>query len=126
MVRNLTRSPLPRVSWKKIKERVLFKEYDLSLVFAGDKEMKRINRKYRQKNKPANVLSFGFGRNSGEIFLNLPLVRSEAMAAGKSLKTHIIFLYIHALLHLKGFKHDTESQLKIMRKIEKKWLKILS
>ncbi len=126
MVINLTKFPLPQVSWKKIKDRVLFKEYDLSLVFAGDKEMKRINRKYRQKNKPANVLSFGFGGNSGEIFLNLPLAHSEAKAVGQSFRTHIIFLYIHALLHLKGFKHNTQKEFKIMNKAEKKWLKILS
>jgi|SRR3989344_1844112 len=115
MITNLTRFKPPRVNWKKFKNKILGASYDLSLVFAGSKEMARMNKIYRGKNKPANVLAFPLGVNFGEIFINLPLARKE-----------LVFLYIHALLHLKGFKHDTQKQLKIMNRAEQKWLKILS
>src|SRR3989338_3043664 len=126
MARNLTRLALPRIPWSKIKNRVLFAKYDLSLVFVGDAEMKRINGRYRRKNKPTNVLAFGLCKNYGEIFIDLPFATREAKSAGRSARRHLLFLYIHALLHLKGFGHDNTKQSKIMNKMEQKWLEILS
>lgn len=126
MVTNLTRFKLPRVYWRKVKNKILGDEYDLSLVFLGDKKIAEINRKYRAKNKPTNVLALPLDKKSGEVFLDLPLAFREARSAGQSRKRYLTFLYIHALLHLKGFKHDTKKELKIMNKAEQKWLKALS
>ena len=126
MARNLTRLTPPRIDWLKVKNRILSPKYDLSLVFVGDAEMKRINGRYRRKNKPTNVLAFGLGKNYGEIFIDLPFATREAKSAGRSARTHLLFLYIHALLHLKGFGHDNTKQSKIMNKMEQKWLEILS
>src|SRR3989338_8344437 len=82
-----------KIPWKKIKEEILGKKYDLSVVLAGDSLMKKLNNTYCRKNKPASVLSFPFSQKQGEIFINL------------AQKTHFpLFLFIHALLHLKGFK----------------------
>ena len=125
MIRNLTRVFLPKISWQKIKNKILSKDYDLSLVFAADREMARINRKYRGKSVPTNVLSFALDRKSGEIFIGSWQARREAEKLNKSFRQHLIYLYIHALLHLKGFKHDGDKQSKIMNRAEKKWLKIL-
>ena len=126
MVTNLTRQKLPPVGWRKIKNKILGAKYDLSLVFAGDKETAKITKKYRAKNKPANVLAFALDKWAGEVFVDLPLVFREADGAGKTRRAYLVFLYIHALLHLKGFKHDTNKELKIMNKAEQKWLKALS
>ncbi|MEK7566923.1 MAG: rRNA maturation RNase YbeY [Patescibacteria group bacterium] len=123
MITNLTRLNPPRLNWKKFKNKILGKNYDLSLVFMGSKEISRINKKYRGKNKPTNVLAFPLGARSGEIFIDLPLAYKEAKTGGKLRSKHLIFLYIHALLHLNGFKHDTDKQLKIMNRAEQKWLK---
>ncbi|QQG45809.1 MAG: rRNA maturation RNase YbeY [Candidatus Niyogibacteria bacterium] len=125
-VKNLTVKTLPELPWQKIKNKILFSRYDLSLVFTGDKEMTRINRRYRRKNGPTNVLAFALGKNSGEIFIDLPFVRREAKKSARTQRSHVLLVYIHALLHLKGFKHDTPKQLKIMNQAEQKWLKILS
>ncbi|MFH0803641.1 MAG: rRNA maturation RNase YbeY [Candidatus Tagabacteria bacterium] len=99
----------PKISWEKIKEKVLGKKYELSLVLAGNALMKKLNIKYRKQNKAASVLSFPFSKTEaplrqgsagqGEIFINL------------SQKKHSpVFLFIHALLHLKGLEHSAKME----------------
>ncbi|MBI2507029.1 MAG: rRNA maturation RNase YbeY [Candidatus Niyogibacteria bacterium] len=126
MVKNLTRLKIPAISWQKIKNKILSKDYELSLVFVSDKEMARINLKYRGATGPTDILAFLLAKNSGEIFIDLPFASRKAGFLKKNIKERVLFLYIHALLHLKGFKHGTLHQSKIMLKHEKKWLKILS
>jgi len=89
------KAPLPRVPFLKIKERVLGKNYDLSLVFCGDKLSQKLNRTYRQKDYSTNVLSFPISKNSGEIFINLRRLKGFSVS----------HLFIHGLLHLKGMQH---------------------
>jgi ssRNA-specific RNase YbeY (16S rRNA maturation enzyme) len=101
---NLTKRKIPRIPWKKIKDEILGKKYDLSLVLAGNGLMKKLNLKYRRKNKTASVLSFPLSKNQGEIFINL-----------SQKKYSPLFLFIHALLHLKGLKHSVK-----MKEQEKK------
>lgn len=126
MLRNLTGITLPRIAWQKVKDKILGKAYDLSLVFVPIGEMAKISRRLRAHRGPANVLAFGLTKNTGEIFINLSQAVREAESFQKKPKEHLLFLYIHALLHLKGFKHKTRNQLKVMQKSEQKWLKILS
>ena len=123
MIRNLTRLKLPRICWRKIKNKILSRRFDLSLVFVGDRKMSSLNYKYTSRNKPTNVLAFPLDKYSGEIFIDLPLAYREADEFGKTRRAHLFFLYIHAILHLKGFKHDNIRQLKIMNRAEHKWLK---
>lgn len=93
-VNNLTKKITPKIPYKNIKEKILGKKYELSLVLAGEKLMANLNKTYRQKNEAANTLSFPFSKKEGEIFLNINNTKKE-----------IIFLFIHSLLHLKGLKH---------------------
>lgn len=98
-VANKSGRRIPNIRWEKIKNGILGKEYDLSLVFADNSLMKKINRQYRKKNKIANTLSFVFDKHAGEIFLN---------NNRRKLKNELLFLYIHSLLHLKGCRHNEE------------------
>lgn len=126
MLKNLTGITLPQISWQKVKNKILGKAYDLSLVFVPEGEMAKISRSSSAHRGPANVLAFGLAKNTGEIFINLPQAMREAKSFQKKPKEHLLFLYIHALLHLRGLKHETKNQLKAMQKSEQKWLKILS
>jgi len=78
--------------WEKIKNQVLGKEYDLSLVFADNVLMKELNKTYRKKGGSANVLSFPLSKTMGEIFINKKAARPD-------------YLFLHSLLHLRGFEH---------------------
>ena len=100
-----------------LKDKVLGKKYELSLVFIDKKESKKLNKLYRKKDKPTNVLSFPISETSGEIFIDLDTAKVQAPEFGMNFKKFVKYLYIHGLLHLKGMDHgDT------MEKAEKRLL----
>ncbi len=109
---------LPAKDRERIKDEILGKDYELSFVFASPPLSKKLNRIYRGKDKPANVLSFPLSKNSGEIFIDLATAKKEAEDFGMTLKQFSKFLFIHGLLHLKGLSHGAK-----MKQTEKKLLK---
>src|SRR3989338_6060056 len=74
--------PTLAVPFGKIAEKILGKNYSLSLVLSGDKLTRKINRTYRKKDYPANVLSFALSKDEGEIFLNVRKAEREAKTLG--------------------------------------------
>ena len=114
-ITNKTKSKLPCLFFSKIKEEILGKNYDLSLVFIGNKLSQELNKKYRNKDKPANILSFPLEKTQGEIFINPILSKMSAKDFGRTEENFITFLFIHGLLHLKGYDHGST-----MEKEEKK------
>jgi ssRNA-specific RNase YbeY (16S rRNA maturation enzyme) len=83
------------VKFTKIKNSVLGKKYDLSVAFLSPQKMRAITRATKGKNKVSNVLAFPLSKTSGEILI--------CKKAAKPFSVE--YLFIHALLHLKGLKH---------------------
>ncbi len=106
-ITNVTKDRLPRLPFFAIKNAILGKTYELSLVFTGNALSQKLNKKYKKKNAPANVLSFKLGPHTGEIFLDLAKARKEADENGEECKDRVLFLVIHGLLHLKGYTHSS-------------------
>ena len=106
---NARTSP-PPLPLEKIASSVLGSTYNLSVVFCGEKLSQRLNRTYRKKNKPTNVLSFPLSKNEGEIFLNLIRIKKEAKKEGLPLTGYLSYLFIHGLLHLKGHDHGSRME----------------
>lgn len=106
-VKKLVKGTRPRVPFKQMKEKVLGKGYSLSLVLCGNTLTHKLNKTYRKKDKPTNILSFSLDQKEGEIFLNLPLLKKEAHTQGRSMSAHTSYLFIHGLLHLKGYTHGS-------------------
>jgi probable rRNA maturation factor len=109
-VKNNTRKNKPAVQFKKIKQSVLGKEYELSLVLIGDKLSQKLNREYRKINKPTNILTFPLSKDSGEIFINLNLAKKQSARFERKYNGFIGFLFIHGLLHLKGYEHSSKME----------------
>ncbi len=103
-----------------IKNAVLGKNYDLSLVFIGNTRSRSLNRTHRGKDKPTNILSFELSNKSGEIFINLPLSRKESDMFDRSPDNFVLFLFIHGLFHLKGLSHGDTME-KAEAKMRKKF-----
>lgn len=97
---------------------MLGEKYTLSLVFIGDKKSHSLNKKYRGKDKPTNVLAFPLSDEEGEIFINLDQVKREASSFEMNGSSFCAFLFIHGLLHLEGYPHGSR-----MEQAEKKLLK---
>jgi len=109
----------PSLPFLKIKEAVLGKKYNLELIFIGNTLSKTLNKKYRGKNKPANILSFPISENDGEIFIDLKEIKKKAELFGENYKTFTGLLFIHGMLHLKGFEHGSRmesEEIKIRKK----------
>lgn len=106
-ISNTTRKRLPALPFLAIADKVLGKKYDLSLVFVGNAKSRTLNRVYRGKDKPTNVLSFPYEKNSGEIFIDLAKVQSELKKFDSNFNFHLGYLFIHGVLHLKGMDHGS-------------------
>lgn len=117
-VRINTKGKLPRLPFVDIKNLVLGKNYDLSIAFVGKTISQKLNREYRGKNKPTNILSFANSTTSGELILHLDTIKKDAPLFSLNLKDFTIFLIIHGCLHLKGMDHGA-----IMERAEKKYFK---
>lgn len=106
-IRNNTRSnpPIGGLPFADIKDAVLGKNYELSLVFIGSTLSRRLNREMRKKDKPANVLSFPLSKESGEIFIDVGHAAKQSPQFDETPKQFIAHLYVHGLYHLKGMDH---------------------
>lgn len=109
---------VPRLPLTEIATDILGSTYSLSIVLCGDTLAQRINRTYRKKTYRPNVLSFPLARNEGELFLNVHCAKREARAQKKPAREHLLYLFIHGCLHLKGVAHG-----KYMETLEKKYLR---
>ena len=109
-IKNTTKGKLPRLPFAKIAEAVLGKEYEGSLVVVSSRKSRELNRTYRGKDSPTNILSFPLDETEGEIFLDLKKAREDAPLFDRSYTNFVGFLFIHALLHLKGYDHGPKME----------------
>lgn len=120
-ISNLTKGKPPRLPFVYIKNTILGEKYDLSISFISKNKQREINKKYRNIDKTTNILSFPFSKNSGEITFDLIKVKKDAPLFDMSYTRFTKYLFIHGLLHLKGYEHSS-----IMEKQEKKYLEMFS
>lgn len=106
-IKRLTKDRVPTLPFLRIKEAVLGKRYELSMVIASDKLSQKLNVQYRNKTYIPNVLSFPIDEKHGEVFLNLRQARREHKEREESYDYFVALLFIHACLHLKGSTHGS-------------------
>jgi probable rRNA maturation factor len=93
---------------------------EVSLALADDAAVRVLNRDYRGKDKPTNVLSFESGGRPflGDVVLALETVLAEAKAQGKQPADHLAHLVVHGVLHLLGHDHETRAEAARMERVE--------
>ncbi len=103
----LVHSPLPHES--------------VELWITDDSSIQNLNRDYRGKDKPTDVLSFSFLESDptnksslGQIIISLETAEHQAAELGQSLEEELRFLFTHGLLHLLGYDHETPAEEKVM------------
>ena len=127
---------------KKIKKKELFfkkickafpkkyrfsdKKVSLTLMLSNNKNIKRLNRSFRNKDKATDILSFPFGNNSkisnrtyiGDIIISYNFIDKPKSQKLKTFKEKLIKIFIHGFLHLLGFNHVKDKDFKKMEKEE--------
>ena len=117
--KNKTKGKLPSLPFVAMKDKICGKDFELSVVCVSPSESRKLNKKWRGKDYPTNILSFPLSDTSGEIVLQLEKIKEDAPLFDMDYPNFLKFLVIHGLLHLKGFEHGST-----MEREEKKYLKI--
>jgi len=90
----------------------------VTVLLTTDEGVRRLNRRFRGKNKPTDVLSFPAGplpgarpveQAAGDLAISVATARRQAVEQGHSLATEIKVLMLHGLLHLAGYDHETDA-----------------
>ncbi len=122
---NKAKSKIPRqflCQWVKnvetelLKRKTAFKKshvgLELVLAFVSRSEMKKVNKKFRQKNKPTDVLSFNgiMPDQLGELLLCYDVIKEQAKDHKVSVKEELGYMTLHGILHLLGYDHEKSAK----------------
>ncbi len=110
---------------KKLKQE-FSENRDFSVVLVSDRKISQLNKKYRGKRGPTDVLSFEAGQDDylGDIIISVETAKRQAEELGHCLERELKILMIHGFLHLLGYDHETDRG--EMRAIEKElWKRLL-
>lgn len=135
-----------KIDLKRIKRQVSLilkklgcQDSEISLLFTDDEEIRALNRQYRGKDKPTDVLSFpqpplppplvkgGVMGGLGDVVISLETAKRQAKERGHSFEKEMFILLVHGILHLIGYDHERSKKEAVeMRKMEKEILKLFS
>lgn len=87
---------------------------EVSVLLASDREIRRLNRKFRGKDRPTDVLSFPAAKNlpenfSGDLAISLDTAARQGRQFGHTLQVELKILLLHGLLHLAGYDHESDA-----------------
>ena len=107
---------------------------EVSILLTGNAEIHRLNKLYRDVDKPTDVLAFAMREGMdgnlnrevlGDVVISLPKARQQANVYGHSFEEEILFLVSHGVLHLLGYEHDEKDNTRIMQCKQKNILRSL-
>ena len=100
------------------------KKGEITLRIVDAAESQALNRDFRGKDKPTNVLSFPMGEPDylGDIVICAPVVAAEAVEQGKTARAHWAHMVVHGVLHLLGHDHIKDDEAEKMEALERKLL----
>ncbi len=111
---------------------------EVSVILADDEGIRELNREYRGRDVPTDVLSFSMVEGEevvdvnedgeaiiGDIIISMERAREQAEEYGHSMEREVAYLTVHGVLHLLGYDHMEENDKEIMRKREEEILELL-
>jgi probable rRNA maturation factor len=131
-----------RKNINKILTNLDYKDFDLNIWFTTSATIKKYNKKYRNKEKATDILSFPFydklkpgkkinAKNKdeqilGDIIISLEFCKKYADKNKLKFNNYLLRIIIHGIAHLLGYDHLTNKQFEQMKKFEKKLLNIIN
>jgi probable rRNA maturation factor len=108
--------------------RLLKQEHaELSLALVGDREIRKLNAKYRAKDYATDVLSFtaedapGPIPLLGDVVISIDKARAQARERGRTMREEMTTLLIHGIVHLLGYDHEKSARdARVMQRLERK------
>jgi len=112
----------------------LTEDHEISLVICDNPTIRRINRRWRNIDRPTDVLSFPLHDLPegavpppgpvGDVVISLPTLRRAAREMGIALDEHLEHLVAHGLLHLLGYDHKSDGQAARMERMERRLMRV--
>ena len=92
-------------------QRALGLSGEVNVRITSNRELRELNRRFRRKDKPTDVLSFpsGLPKLAGDIAISADIAAANAADIGHSTETELRILILHGLLHLAGYDHETDN-----------------
>ena len=119
------RLPFPKRTAVKYAEKILsivkVRGDRICILFADDAGIKRLNKKYRKRNKSTDVLAF----ETGDIAISAETAAKNSRRFGSTAAEELKLYLIHGILHLSGYNDTSSSKRKEMRKMEGRILRRL-
>lgn len=115
---------LTRPKLRRWVQAALFAPAELTIRFVDAAEGQTLNRDYRGKDTPTNVLTFAYTEDEdaevtqADIILCTDVLQREAAEQGKSVLDHATHLIVHGVLHAQGYDHENEEEAQEMEAIE--------
>lgn len=139
-IKSLVQELIPQTPLNSLSDKL--KNIEISILLTGDEYIQELNKNYRHKDKPTNVLSFPLIDGElikngnfkkllltskslalGDIALSIQTILKEASEQKKTFDDHLTHLLLHSILHLIGFNHEDDKDAKVMENLETKILK---
>ncbi|MEO8800717.1 MAG: rRNA maturation RNase YbeY [Polyangiaceae bacterium] len=118
-----------RLRAQRMLDALQMKKAELSIVITGDKQIHKLNKLYRKKDRPTDVLAFAlregefselssgaFGELLGDVIISLPTAARQAKERDVAVLEETTMLLAHGLLHLLGWDHRNDAEDRAMRK----------
>lgn len=109
-------------SWIKVALEKKNLHGEITVRITSPEEIQQLNRQYRHKDKPTNILSFNYSDTDDELIGDLVIcdavVKNEAKEQQKTIEEHYAHLTIHGMLHLRGYDHETSEEAEEMEALE--------
>ena len=115
---------------ERLKKHVPKTEGVLNVIFVNDDYIQSLNKQYRKKDEPTDVLSFSYLDTPdfketeliGEVYISVPTAKRQAKEYKHSLDDELNKLFVHGFLHVFGHNHESEKDFEKMNKIEREVL----
>lgn len=116
-----------------------YEDFDLTIMFTTNKVIRELNKNYRNKDKPTDVLSFPHhpglqagkrikvtcddDKALGDIIISMEYVEKDAQKHGVTLENRLELLLAHGIAHLLGHDHIEDNEYRVMRRLEERLLR---
>jgi probable rRNA maturation factor len=124
---------------QNILDELKYSDFDICVLFTTNKIIHQLNKQFRNKNKPTDVLSFPHhpelkagkrikakyddDKALGDIILSVEYIDKAGPVFGKTLEENIEYLIAHGVAHLLGHDHIQDNEYKVMRRFEERILR---
>lgn len=132
--RGLRSRPMSSAEVRRRAERMLralrLEGAELSILLCDDRAIQRLNREFRQKDRPTDVLAFSMREGEGpqagqarraqpevlgDVVISFETARRQAARGGRTIASEVTILLAHGFLHLLGFDHRTDAEERRMK-----------